>query len=66
MNPWTCLHPWGSVSKVGGVVNDLYVSRVQDLRMKALQSLFLLLGLAPSFLAALPLVKSESRAPLEK
>ena len=49
-NPWMRLHPWGSVSKVAGHLNDLYVSRVQDLCMKTfaehcMQSLFLHLTL---------------------
>ena len=51
------------MSKVGGVVNDLYVSRVHDLCMKALQSLFLLLGLAPSFLAAREIGIARSSIP---
>ena len=46
--------------------NYNYVNRVQHLYMKALQSLFLLLGLAPSFAAAVSLVKSESCAPLSQ
>ena len=41
-----------NVSEVAGDVNDLFLSRVQDLCIKALQSLFSLFGLAPSFLAS--------------
>ena len=41
-----------NVSEVAGVVNDLSLSRVQDLSVKALQSLVSLFRLAPSFLAS--------------